>query len=223
MHANNQHDSRSGGDAIRSMASQRVFLPGAGAGAEFWRPVAKLLEDGRPHVRLSWPGLGNEPPSADVKGLADLVRLVESELGAPTDLIAQSMGGLVAILAALRNPTRVRRLVLTAASAGVAARTFGGSDWLPEYRRAYPAAASWVADPVEDLSDELRALDLPVLLIFGDQDPISPVAVGERLQSLLPHACLRIVAGGDHDLAITHAREVADYIREFLEYEGPCA
>jgi pimeloyl-ACP methyl ester carboxylesterase len=220
MH-NDKSCNRRNGD--EDAAPSRLFLPGASGSAEFWRPVASLLEDGQPQIRLSWPGLGSEPPSPQVTGLPDLVGLVERELGASSDLIAQSMGGLIAILATLRQRARVRKLVLTAASVGVAARGLGGIDWLPDYRRAFPGAAPWIADPIEDLSDELRALDLPVLLIFGDEDPISPVAVGERLASLFPRASLRIIDGGDHDIAITHAEDVAVHIREFLESEGPSA
>jgi pimeloyl-ACP methyl ester carboxylesterase len=208
---------------FKDAAPTRLFLPGASGSAEFWRPVTSFLEDGQPQIRLSWPGLGSEPPSPQVTGLPDLVGLVERELGASSDLIAQSMGGLVAILATLRRRAKVRKLVLTAASVGVAARALGGIDWLPDYRRAYPGAATWIADPIEDLSDELRALDLPVLLIFGDEDPISPVAVGERLASLFPRASLRIIDGGDHDIAVTHAEDVAAHIRAFLESKWPSA
>lgn len=201
-------------------ASSRLFLPGAGGSADFWRPVASLLEDGTPQFRLSWPGLGDEPPAPEVKGLSDLVRVVEGKLGRSSDLIAQSMGGLVAILTAIRNPARVRKMVLTAASVGVAARTLGGADWLPDYRRTYPSAALWIADPVESLSVELATLDLPVLLIFGSADPISPVAVGERLKTLLPRACLKIIDGGDHDIAVTHPEMVASHVWDFLTFEG---
>jgi pimeloyl-ACP methyl ester carboxylesterase len=78
----------------------------------------------------------------------------------------------VAILTAIRKLARVSKLALTAPSVGVEACSFGGVDWLPDYRRAYPGAASSIADSVKDMSDERRALDLPVLLIFGSADPI---------------------------------------------------
>jgi len=108
-------------------ASSRLFLPGAGASADFWSSVASLLNNGAPQFCFSWPGLGNEPPRPDVNGLSDLTRLVEGKLGRSSDLIAQSMGGLVAILVAIRNAARVRKVVLTAASVGVAAHSSEGS------------------------------------------------------------------------------------------------
>lgn len=196
--------------------TRRIYLPGAGGSADFWRPVASLLDDGADQKLLAWPGLGDEPSAPDVAGFDDLARLVEKELDEPADIIAQSMGGLIAVRIALRHPDKVRRLVLTAASVGLHARALGGSDWLPAYRSAYPHAAHWVADPAPDVTDELLLIASPVLVICGDCDPISPVAVGQRLKDLLPDARLCIVRGGDHDLAQTHAPEVADLIRQSL-------
>jgi pimeloyl-ACP methyl ester carboxylesterase len=194
-----------------------IFLPGAGASAAFWRPVADLLDAKHSKRLLSWPGLGNEPRDANVRSADDLVSMVLKELQEPADLIAQSMGGLIAMRAALVAPDKVRRLVLVAASAGVAVEDLGGVDWRPDYYRAFPHAAKWLMDVKEDLSPLMPGLSAPTLLIFGDADPISPVAVGERLRDLLPNAQLHIVRGGDHDLAVTHAAQVAALIANHLD------
>jgi pimeloyl-ACP methyl ester carboxylesterase len=166
---------------------------------------------------FSWPGLGNEPAAADVRGLDDLVSMVLGALGEPADLIAQSMGGLVAARVALAAPQKVRRIVLTATSAGLPVAELGGSDWRPDYRQAFPGAAAWIAEIREDLSPQLTTIAAPVLLIWGDRDPISPIAVGRRLLALLPNARLHIVKGGGHDLAATHVDEVATLIQEHLD------
>ena len=42
------------------------------------------------------------------------------------------------------------------------------------------------------------------------------VAVGERLQGLLPRARLQVLPGGAHDLAQTHAEAVAGHISHHL-------
>lgn len=186
-----------------------IFLPGAVGAAEFWRPAAALLRPGRTMRFLAWPGLGNELARPEVRGLDDLVAMVLAELSEPADLVAQSMGGLVAIKAALAAPDKVRRLVLTATSGGVPVEDLGGADWRDDYRREFPKAASWITEAREDLSRQIPQVRAPSLLIWGDRDPISPLAVGARLQALLPDAELRIVKGGGHDLARTHAAEVA--------------
>lgn len=191
-----------------------VFLPGAGASASFWKPVADGA--GLDGVFLSWPGLGDEPARPDVAGLDDLVALVLRHMREPVNMVAQSMGGLIAVKAALAAPHLVSRLVLTATSAGVPVADLGGADWRPDYFRAYPRAAPWIASAGEDLSQQIRTITAPTLLVWGDSDPISPLAVGERLRDLLPHARLEVIRGGDHDLAQTHARQVAALVRAHL-------
>jgi pimeloyl-ACP methyl ester carboxylesterase len=70
----------------------------------------------------------------------DLVDTVEALLTRPSDLVAQSMGGVVAMRVALRHADWVQRLVLTATSGGVDVAGVGGSEWRPRYRRLLPAA-----------------------------------------------------------------------------------
>jgi pimeloyl-ACP methyl ester carboxylesterase len=149
----------------------------------------------------------------------DLVAMVLSELDEPADLIAQSMGALVALRVALNVPEKVRRLVLTAASGGVAVQGLGGADWQKDYRREFPNAAAWItqqSETHEDLSSRLASIGAPSLLIFGDADAISPPSVGARLHQLLPHADFHVVHGGGHDLARTHAGEIAPLVADHL-------
>lgn len=197
--------------------TQLVFLPGAGGSAEFWRPVADCLQTDRPKRFFSWPGLGNEPQDAGVRGITDLVAMVVAGLSEPADLIAQSMGGMIALRVALTAPGKVRRLILAATSAGIPMEDVGAADWRPAYKAEFPAAASWITEEqVEDLSSRLCHVSAPCLLLWGDADPISPVAVGQRLLALLPCARLHILSGAGHDLAVTHAVEVALMIAEHL-------
>ena len=142
--------------------------------------------------------------------------MVLSELDDPVDLIAQSMGGLIAVRVALNAPDKVRRLVLTATSAGIPESNLGCAEWRADYRRDYPQAASWITDLYEDLSAQLSSINAPTLLLWGDSDSISPPAVGQRLLALLPYATLHIIEGGSHDLAQTHAAEIAPLIAEHL-------
>jgi len=149
----------------------------------------------------------------------DLVSMVLAQLDGPSDLVAQSLGGLVALRVALTAPEKIRRLVLTATSAGVAVHDLGGADWRPDYQKEFPNAASWITETTkagEDLSPRLASIDAPSMLIWGDSDPISPPAVGQRLHELLPRSHLCIVRGGSHDLARTHATETASLIAGHL-------
>lgn len=191
-----------------------LFLPGASGNASFWKPVAGHARlDG---VFFAWPGLGAEPPQPGIDGIDDLVALVSREITEPVNIVAQSMGGVIALTLALSLPSMVKRLVLAVTSGGVPVTDLGGSDWRPDYFAAFPRAARWIADPVTDLSRRIPDIDAPTLLLWGDMDPISPVAVGERLSSLLPNARLCVFPGAEHDLAQTHAEAVAVEVRRHL-------
>jgi pimeloyl-ACP methyl ester carboxylesterase len=193
-----------------------IFLPGAAGAASFWHAVSDLLPTDWQKVCLAWPGLGAESSDPTVRGFDDLVRLVEAELRDETSLVAQSMGGIVAMRVALRHPDKVRRLVLVATSGGVDVTGLGGADWRTAYKADHPAAASWITDDRPDHAVEIATITIPTLLLWGDSDRISPIAVGEHLLSLLPNATLRVVAGGTHSLAVDRAQEAAAQIEAHI-------
>ncbi len=196
------------------MAIKTLFLPGAGGSASFWKPVADRT--GLESVLFAWPGLGNEPADPAVSGIDDLVAMVLERMTERVNIVAQSMAGIVAIKAASAMPESVHRLVLAATSAGVPVSDLGGSDWRPDYYRAFPRAARWIGELVADLSSQIGLIAAPTLLLWGDRDPISPVSVGKRLGVLLPNATLRVIPGADHDLAQTNVALVAELIARHL-------
>ncbi len=199
-----------------SHPTQLLFLPGAGGSPEFWKPVAELLVHPAARKRLGWPGFGPTPADPLVNGIDDLVNQVLDAIDQPTALIAQSMGGIVAVQAALRRPDLVTHLVLAVTSGGVEVSDLRAQDWRPAFLAANPLTPRWFVDYRADLSGALGALQVPVLLLWGDRDPISPVATGLRLQTLLPQARMHIVAGGEHDLAHQFAHHVAPLIDAHL-------
>ena len=195
-----------------------VFLPGAAGSPDFWRPLGERLPGGWKKTYLGWPGLGHQPASPDVNGFDDLVRLVEAQLGdEPVDLLAQSMGGAVALRVALTRPTKVRRLVLAATSGGLDVASLGAADWRADYRRSFPRAATWITETRPDFSSELSRVAQPTLLLWGDSDPISPLAVGRELWQRLPRATLTVVRGGDHGFVHDRAGEISDFIASHLD------
>jgi pimeloyl-ACP methyl ester carboxylesterase len=199
------------------MTPRVLFLPGAGGAAAFWHPVGARLPAALDSVYFAWPGLGGEPADPRVRGFGDLVALVEAELTEPCDVVAQSMGGVVAVRVALRHPDKVRRLVLVATSGGVDVARFGAADWREEYRREFPGASAWVTAERPDHTSDIGRIGAPTLLVWGDSDPVSPVAVGEHLASLLPNATLRVVRGGTHGMAAERPDDVAPLIAAHLD------
>lgn len=193
-----------------------LFLPGSGASPDFWKPVGTLLPSSWPKEYFGWPGLGNQPHDPKVRGWDDLVDMVDGRIDGPVSLVAQSMGGIIAATLAIRRPQLVRRVVLTVTSGGVDMAGFGASDWRPEYRKLFPRAVAWVTDRQTSSFLPVEKIAAPTLLLWGDSDPISPVAVGRHLQERIPDAHLHVVSGGDHDIAQTHATELAPLIERHL-------
>lgn len=197
-----------------------LFLPGAGGSPAFWKPVASALPTGWQKEHFGWPGLGVQPRDPSVRGMDDLVALVTARMDRPVDLVAQSMGGVIAARIALAKPDLVRRLVLCATSGGVDMAGLGAADWRPDYRKAFPDAAEWITATRATPALAVENIRIPTLLVWGDRDAISPVAVGEHLQRRFPNATLEIVPGGDHDVAATHADHVARLISRWLSAPG---
>jgi pimeloyl-ACP methyl ester carboxylesterase len=193
-----------------------LFLPGSGASPDFWKPVGALLPAEWPKEYFGWPGLGHQPHDPKVKGLDDLIAMVVARMDEPVDLVAQSMGGVIAARIALAHPQLVRRLALTVTSGGVDMTAFGASDWRPDYRKSFPKAAEWIYEPSAAAPLPVERIVAPTLLLFGDADPISPVAVGQHLQSRIAGSHLHVLPGGDHDLARVMADRVAPLIARHL-------
>jgi len=198
------------------MPSKLLFLPGALGRTELWWPLANLLTHPATKVHLGWPGFGSTPPDPRVNGIDDLVAKVIAEIDQPTALIAQSMGGVIAIRAALERPDLITHLVLSVTSGGMDMTDLGAQDWRPSFHEENPSLPRWFSTFREDLTPKLHKVRIPTLLLWGDADPISPVSVGLRLASLLPEAELHIFAGGEHDLASTFARDIAPLVDKYL-------
>jgi len=194
-----------------------LFLPGAGGAAEFWHPLGALLPAQHDKTYLNWPGLGHEAHRAGFDSLEALTAHAAAHLRSNTVVVAQSMGGIFALRLALLYPQRVKKLVLTAASGGIDVMRFGAGDWRPAYRAEYPNAAGWITAARADHTAEISSIMQPTLLLWGDADTISPVAVGRHLASLLPKAELHVVAGGTHSFAQERASEIAPFIQDFLQ------
>ncbi|NYZ14085.1 alpha/beta hydrolase [Azospirillum sp. RWY-5-1] len=68
-----------------------------------------------------------------------------------------------------------------------------------------------------DFRQELRSITVPALIIHGDQDVTSPVALAHRTAALMPDARLSIFEGAPHGLFLTHMdrlnRELLDFAR----------
>lgn len=182
-----------------------------------WQPVSDgLAHFGRRHF-YTWPGFAGAPADPSVRGISDLAERVAREITGPAVLFAQSMGGLIAMRAALAQPERVRAMVISVTSGGLDVRALGAADWRPQFALNNPDTPRWFLDARDDLTEQLPRISAPVLLLWGDADPISPVAVGRRLAELLPHAELIVVPGGSHDLIVERTADILPAIARHVQ------
>lgn len=193
-----------------------VFLPGAAGVTEFWQPLAGQLRHPATREIIAYPGFGNEPTTPEVNSLDDLVARVTARLDRPSALIAQSMGGVIAVRIALARPDLVTHLVLSVTSGGLDMKGFGAADWRDGFAAANPRLPDWFLNDHTDLSPQIADIRQPTLLLWGDDDPLSPVVVGECLHGLLANSRLHVVPGGRHDLGKVHASELAPMVDAHL-------
>jgi pimeloyl-ACP methyl ester carboxylesterase len=61
---------------------------------------------------------------------------------------------------------------------------------------------------------------IPVLIVQGSDDAVTPFANGERLQATAPErASIKRIDGGDHLFPMTHSIETAVNIEEYLDWD----
>jgi non-heme chloroperoxidase len=68
-----------------------------------------------------------------------------------------------------------------------------------------------------DFTEDLKRIDVPVLIIHGDDDQIVPLDIsGRKAARLAPRAELKVYAGGSHALADTHRDQLNAELLAFL-------
>lgn len=170
--------------------------------------------------------------ASDVIGLLDRLGVAEA------DVLGFSLGGLVAYAIAFRAPARVGKLIVASADANrPPGRESAPLDdermpTLADFQAMRAAYDSVAPDPAHfdefaakmtkmvhehpARTDELRSLEVPILLIFGDRD-FSPLADVLELFGLLPTAQLAVLPGTTHMSVARRSGEVLALITPFLD------
>ena len=85
-------------------------------------------------------------------------------------------------------------------------------------RASAQATVDCIAAWLTDFRSDLPRIDVPVLVVAGDQDRIVPLlATVTRLQALLSRSMIRLIEGAPHGLLWTHADDVNSAILSFID------
>jgi pimeloyl-ACP methyl ester carboxylesterase len=96
---------------------------------------------------------------------------------------------------------------------------FVGAPWRAKWAKVTPANLAQIFATLvsrDDLTNELHRITAPTLVIHGDADAAIPVERGEIVANGIANAKLVVIAGGGHAANMTHAPEVNQAIRTFL-------
>ena len=132
-------------------------------------------------------------------------------------LVGHSMGGYVCLRLAAQRPEALRRLVLVAPAGVPAGRSLFGHlvPLLLAFRPASPSflpvlvydamrtgpATLWRAARdllAEDVREDLRHIDAPTLLIWGERDPLVPPSIGDLLRREIAGSHLLVLENAGH-------------------------
>lgn len=222
-------------------AGNLVFVHGWGIGKAVWHASCERLAAHYPVHCVDLPGYGNSAPDADFMASA---HALAAALPDECVLCGWSLGGMLALQAALIAPQCIKRLILVGTSPSFTQRgdwpdaqplellsTFSSAvadDAATTLQRfiallnqgdsqgralgrmlnrqlkegTLPDTATllsglnWLRDV--DLRQQLGALNIPTLLIHGENDPLMPLAAARWLHERLPAAQLEVFPGAAH-------------------------
>ena len=212
--------------------------PGTGESGELDRPrrmpwLARMVEQlldrlGYERVDvlgISWGGALAQQLAHQAPHRVRRLVLAATSAGMP------GLGGVPGSPSALIKLLNPRRYRDPGYLASVAGRLYGGEAFgLPEehlaarlgrppssggYRRQMWAVQGWTGLPW------LRGLAQSTLVLAGDDDPLVPVANGQILARLIPHARLVVIRGGGHLFLLQLAPQMAGLIADFVMEAEP--
>lgn len=200
-----------------------LFLPGYKSDMEGTKAVALdafAERHGLAMLRFDYSGTGSSEGRFEDgtlgRWLDETLLMVDRQTEGPLILIGSSMGGWIALLAALRRPERVQALVGIAAAPDFTDWGYSSEEKLKivaegrlESPNPYGPEPQLTMRGFWESGEKLRLLDgpvdlrCPVRLVHGDADEEVPLEVATRLMRRLRSADvqLSILKGGGHRLS----------------------
>ena len=219
-----------------------VLLHGLGGSSDWWRYNIDILAESHLVSAVDLVGFGrnrlfmrqSKLPLRFDDIAALLARWIESSFAEPVHLVGNSMGGHIAIHLAASRPDLVCSLVLVDAT-GIPFEVAPGAHieslamprgWRTfllilarDLFRAGPTAIalSFARLLRDDARPLLKTLTLPVLLVWGETDPLVPLTYARQILEILPNARLRVISRAGHVPMWENPREFNEALLSFLD------
>jgi len=209
---------------------QVLILHGWGSKSDYWLKTAQLMaKRGVKVIIPDLPGFGksNKPPwpwNLDeycffIKEFADSLGLKDFYL------LGHSFGGSLAAKLALKYPKRITKLFLVGAACIrkktfkkkvllVFSKVFKIFSYIPLFKKAfykfvvksdYPNTKGFMKKTYlniikEDLINSLEKINIPTIIIWGENDNVIPLKYGQLINSKIKNSKLIVIPHGTHDL-----------------------
>lgn len=83
-----------------------------------------------------------------------------------------------------------------------------------DYKNAPPEVRETMSNLVKsDLREKLPEVKTPTVLIWGQEDKVTPLKDGKLMHSLLKNSSFEVIAGAHHSPQFTHLKEVVEIIK----------
>ena len=91
------------------------------------------------------------------------------------------------------------------------------SCWNQDMITGFPAAYFAIkAFSETDMSEDLKTIDVPTLILHGDVDQIVPIGNAYRSSKLIPNATLKVYPGAPHAMITTSKNQVNEDLLAFI-------
>lgn len=208
----------------------------------YWEESAKALSSIAPTTAINLPGFGDQKLVSDDWGIPQYAEWVESYVKKnkirDLVLVGHSFGGRISSYIATKNPSWLKALILVASpsiyrpSNGVRLKIMLyklAKKILPQRLRLYfysndakkanKSGLSKVFRNVVnfDQTHLLPKIEVPVLLLWGEQDTEVPLSIAQEIKMLIKNSKLEIIKSAGHMPSHNNPNLFYGKIKQFIE------
>ncbi|MFZ3301277.1 MAG: alpha/beta hydrolase [Microgenomates group bacterium] len=221
------------------MAVKIIILHGWSQDKGLWQDLAYKL--GKKSKAIDLPGFGKEKIINSNWGVPDYAKWVEDKIKQKEDkiiLIGHSFGGRIAAEIASHKPEWLKGLILSGApciyrpdtktkakiilskiAKLVIPRSFQGKYLPKDLKKAKKMGleTTFRKTVIYDQTKNLRKINVPTLLIWGENDVDAPIRISYEINKLINKSQLKIIDGAGHNSFLENPNLFYSYVKKFTE------